>query len=131
MKAISYRLLLHAHLLAGEVKGQVMVLSLDESGHHDKLKGMVRGLDFETVVVTKTQGAISISGRSETRSFKCLISASSSISAQIKEAVSICVAESHLQVEMPVICLATSDEPDRVDTLLVLGPDALRQYLKR
>ncbi|MBI4815784.1 MAG: DNA integrity scanning protein DisA nucleotide-binding domain protein [Deltaproteobacteria bacterium] len=122
MKALSKRLVHHAHALANEIRASAVVVYADAIQGDQELQKLLLTVDFPTILFSRSDGKPRPEGN-ETTTMITVPGAHTTRTGQARLALLVCLARGILRPGDRVVCLTGPDGSNRLDTALVLDLD--------
>lgn len=119
MKALSRRLLQHAHSLAREINAKAVVVYADAVEGDEELRQVLRTVNFPTILFTRAREAPVIGG-ADAPTWITVPGVHTTRTGQARLALLVCLARGVLQRGDRVVCLTGPDGSNRIDTAMVL-----------
>ncbi|MBI2479055.1 MAG: DNA integrity scanning protein DisA nucleotide-binding domain protein [Planctomycetia bacterium] len=119
MRAVSRRLVQHAHALAREISAGAVVVNADAIEADEDLRQLLRTVDYRTILISRSVPAVATDDGH--RMWVVVPNVRMTRTGQVKVAVLICLAKGILDQGDRVVCLSGIDGSGIIDMLMVLN----------
>lgn len=119
MKALSRRLLQHAHELAKDIQARAVVVYADAVEGDRELRQVLRTVNFPTILFTRAREAPA-TGNAHAPTWIAVPGVHTTRTGQARLALLVCLARGLLRRGERVVCLTGPDGSNRIDTAMVL-----------
>ena len=120
MRAVSRRLVQHAHALAREISARAVVVNADAIEADEDLRQLLRTVDCRTILISRSVPA-AVATDDGRRMWVVVPNVRMTRTGQVKVAVLICLAKGILDQGDRVVCLSGIDGSGIIDMLMVLN----------
>jgi len=120
MRAVSRRLVQHAHALAREISARAVVVNADAIEADEDLRQLLRTVDYRTILISRSVPA-AVATDDGRRMWVVVPNVRMTRTGQVKVAVLICLAKGILDHGDRVVCLSGIDGSGIIDMLMVLN----------